>query len=140
MPQAYKKELPPLEGEHQEIGARLATIRKKRRLTQTRLAEMIGISQYLVSNYETGRLHLSDEMLIRFAKALKTSTDMILGLKDDDQAELGTSLRIQKRLAEIEKLTPADQRALLRNIDMFLKAAKTDNGEEKQEREIVRQA
>ena len=87
---------------------------------------MIGISQYLVSNYETGRLHLSDEMLIQFAKALKTSTDTILGLKDNDQAELGTSLRVQKRLAEIEKLTPADQRALLRNIDMFLKAAKTE--------------
>jgi transcriptional regulator with XRE-family HTH domain len=126
MPRSVKKELPPLAKEHHDIGARLATIRKKRRLTQTELADMIGISQYLVSNYETGRLHLSDEMLIRFAKALKASTDLILGLKDEDKAEPATSLRLQKRLSEIEKLPAADQRALLRNIDMFLRAARAE--------------
>jgi transcriptional regulator with XRE-family HTH domain len=126
MPRTIKGELTPLGKDHQGIGTRLAAIRKKRRLTQTQLAKLIGISQYLVSNYETGRLHLSDEMLIRFAKVLKTSTDLILGLKDDAPTESGTSLRIQKRLAEIEKLPPADQRALLRNIDMFLRAAKAE--------------
>ena len=125
MPRAFRKELPPLEKKHQDIGSRLASIRKKRRMTQTKLAEAIGISQYLVSDYETGRLHLSDEMLIRFAKTLKVSADAILGLKDEGGVELGTSLRLQKRISEIAKLPAADQRALLRNIDMFLRASKT---------------
>jgi transcriptional regulator with XRE-family HTH domain len=97
-------------------------------MTQTKLAEAIGISQYLVSDYETGRLHLSDEMLIRFAKALKVSADAILGLKDEGGVELRTSLRLQKRISEIANLPAADQRALLRNIDMFLRASKTSIG------------
>jgi len=118
-----KNKLPPLEPVHQQIGARIAALRKKRRLTQKQLAEAIGISQYLVSNYETGRLHLSDEMIIRFAKALHSSADIILGIKDDQTRSNEPSLRLQKRLAQIEQLSPADQRALLRNIDMFLKAA-----------------
>ena len=44
------------------------------------VAEQIGISQYLISDYETGRLHLSDEMLIRFATVLAASSDAILGI------------------------------------------------------------
>jgi len=124
MPRAFKNQLPPLEPEHQQIGARLASIRKKRGLTQKKLADAIGISQYLVSDYETGRIHLSDEMLIRFAIVLRASADVILGLKDDKSSENEPSLRLQKRLAQIESLPAADQRALLRNIDMFLRASK----------------
>lgn len=125
MPRAFKNQLPPLEPEHRQIGSRIASVRKKRGLTQKQLADAIGISQYLVSDYETGRVHLSDEMLIRFVKALRSSADVILGLKDDKKTENEPSLRLQKRLAEIERLPAADQRALLRNIDMFLRAAKS---------------
>ena len=120
MPRPRKEKLPDL-NLSQSIGENISRIRKSRGLTQIELGELIGINQYQISDYETGRLHLSDEMIIRFAKALKTSSDEILGLKDSEVEK--TSLRLTKRLVKIETLSEADQKSLLKTIDMFLKAA-----------------
>ena len=124
MPRPRKQPLPTLEFSSKVIGLRLAKIRKSRGLTQIQLAERIGINQYQISDYETGRLHLSDEMIIRFAKALETNADSILGLnvKTIDMP----SLKLVKRLSKIENLPPNQQKVLLKNIDMFLKAAESD--------------
>ncbi len=74
MPRPRKNPLPTLDGSKEPIGYRLAFIRKAKGLTQVQVAEHIGIPQYLVSDYETGRLHLSDDMIIRFTKALGASS------------------------------------------------------------------
>lgn len=120
MPRPRKEKLPDL-NLSQSIGENISRIRKSRGLTQIELGELIGINQYQISDYEIGRLHLSDEMIIRFAKALKTSSDEILGLKDSEIEK--PSLRLTKRLVKIETLSEADQKSLLKTIDMFLKAA-----------------
>ena len=120
MPRPRKEKLPDL-NLSQSIGENISRIRKSRGLTQIELGELIGINQYQISDYEIGRLHLSDEMIIRFAKALKASSDEILGLKDSEVEK--SSLRLTKRLVKIETLSEADQKSLLKTIDMFLKAA-----------------
>jgi transcriptional regulator with XRE-family HTH domain len=119
MPRPFKQPLPELDTPSDLIGERLAALRKSRGITQTQLAEQIGISQYLVSSYETGRLHLSDDMLIRLAKALGTTSDSILGLGGTEPES--PSLRLVKRLKKIEQLPLAKQKALLQTIDGFLK-------------------
>lgn len=50
-----------------EIGNKLKTLRKGRKLTQQELADMMGITRPTISNYETGRRspHISE--LRRFA-------------------------------------------------------------------------
>ena len=81
-----KPDLPPIEEEKSvTIGQRIYELRKKKKLTQKELADKIGISRILVWNYENGRLRLYDEMVKRFAIALKVSTDYLLGLKDDPE-------------------------------------------------------
>ncbi len=65
-------------------------------------------------------------MLFRLAKALKVSPDVILGVGNGKSELQAASLRITKRLLRIERLPPAHQKALLKNIDMFLKAAESD--------------
>ena len=122
MPRPRKEKLPEL-NLSQSIGQNIARIRKSRGLTQIELGNIIGINQYQISDYEIGRLHLSDEMIIRFAKALKTTSDDILGLKEGDNDVEKPSLKIIRRLIKIEKLSEADQKSLLKTIDMFLKAA-----------------
>jgi hypothetical protein len=64
-------------------------------------------------------------MLFRLAKALKISPDVMLGVGNGKNETDGPSLRIMKRLLKIERLPPANQKALLKNIDMFLKAAES---------------
>lgn len=85
------------------------------------VAEQIGISQYLISDYETGRLHLSDEMLIRFATVLAASSDAILGI--DGSHVNPPSLKLVRRLEKIERLPSAKEKVLLQTIDGFLKGS-----------------
>jgi transcriptional regulator with XRE-family HTH domain len=120
------KDMPTIPGpDSREMGKQIATIRKKRGLTQIQLARAIGIDQKLVSSYEVGRITLSAGMLFRIAKALKVSPEVILGGGNGKGEVEDASLKITKRLLRIQRLPPAHQRALLKNIDMFLKAAET---------------
>lgn len=122
------KNLPEIESElAQGIGKRIAAMRKKRGITQVELAEAIGISQKLISSYEVGRITLSAEMLLRIATALKGSADEILGLaKDVELVADSPSLKIMRRLLKIEQMPANQQKALLKNIDMFLKASEME--------------
>jgi transcriptional regulator with XRE-family HTH domain len=82
MPQKPNENLTPLNLSNETLGQRIAHIRKKRGLTQKELAEKIGITRSRLSNYEIDRIHLYDELLIRFALALDVSLDYLTGLKD----------------------------------------------------------
>lgn len=127
MPTPLKYSLPPLQLDTNDtVGQRIAKMRKRRGLTQTALAQTIGITQSVVSDYEVGRARLSDEMLIRFALALKTSADYLLGLKDDVVVE-PISRSLAQKMQEIEKLPNHEKRSLMKNIDMFLKGAHSDD-------------
>lgn len=121
MPKKAPYSLPPLKINKKSIGHNLSAIRKERGLTQNELAEKIGITQTLISDYETGRSLINSEMLIRFALTLKVSVDRILGL-GDRQVMDSPSLKITRRLQQIDKLPPAKKKSLLDIIDTYLKA------------------
>ena len=63
------------------IGKRLAFLRKMRGATQVEIADQLGMTQALVSDYERGKLRLHGGLVVAFAKALRVSADEILGLK-----------------------------------------------------------
>lgn len=122
MPKKMKNQLPVLDMGDVSIGSRIASVRKKRGFTQTQLAEEIGITQSLVSDYETGRLHLNDEMIIRFSLALKASSDELLGIKNSgDQTE--HSLKIIRRLKRLEQLSDYQQKTILQSLDLMIDSA-----------------
>ena len=62
-------------------------------------------------------------MIISFAQALGLTTDELLGLKNPKNTAKKPSLKVLRRLNNIEKLPPSQQRALLQTIDNFLKGA-----------------
>lgn len=128
MPRIPKQVLPPLNLSDESIGQRIARIRKSRGLTQEALAQAIGITRSVIANYEKDRLRIYDDMLARIALALSVSTDQLLGLSDiGPSADASTSLRLSKRMRKIEKLPPAEQKALLRTIDAYLKGVASDS-------------
>lgn len=120
MPRKLKNELSPLKLGDEKIGQRITRIRKSRGITQQQLADKIGITQTLISDYETGRVRLFDEMVIRVALALSVSTDTLLGIKKEKSQNHEHSLRIFKRINRIEKLSPTKQKSLFQIIDGFL--------------------
>src|SRR5208283_2831981 len=104
---------PPLDFGGEPLGERLTRLRKQRGYTQVEFAEKVGITQVLISMYETDRRQFSVEMAIRFALALDVSLDEMLHPKAKKVAGKKPSRRVMRRVEEIEKLPPYDQRALL---------------------------
>lgn len=122
MPQSPKYDLPPLDLGDETIGQRIARLRKEKGLTQTELAEIIGINRNLVAAYEQGRVRLYDEMVIRFAFALKLTTDKLLGVATQENLEPPPSIRVMRRLRDIEKLPEVRKKIILRTIDDLIRA------------------
>lgn len=122
MPRKSQLQLPPLDLGEESLGQRLARFRKARGFTQVELAEHIGIIQSIVSDYERDRLRPHPDMLVRFAIALSTSTDELLGLTipPSKKGKSPSNRRFLRRLEQIEKLPKRDQDALIRTIDAFL--------------------
>jgi len=116
--------LPPLSVKVEALAQRIKKLRKLRGLTQKELADSIGITRDILASYESGRAHLNDDVIIRFALALQVSSDELLGLKEHESlVSQPPNVRLMKRMQKIQNLPPADQKALIKNIDMFLKAA-----------------
>lgn len=60
------------------MGERIASLRKKQGLTQTQLAEELGVSFQAVSSWERGETLPETDKLPRLAKALETSVSRIV--------------------------------------------------------------
>jgi len=99
---------------------RLAILRKQNGLTQSELAEIIGVSQSTLTDYERDKLRLNDNIIIKISGALKISSDTLLGIKTILGNHDSVSLKIMKRLKRIENLPDNQQKAILRNLDISL--------------------
>jgi transcriptional regulator with XRE-family HTH domain len=114
---------PPLDFGGETLGQRLARLRKQRGFTQVELAEKTGITQVLISAYETDRAYFSVEMAVRFALTLGISLDELLHPKAKKLSGKKPSRRVLRRLEQIERLPRRKQTALLTTIDAFLSSA-----------------
>jgi len=105
------------------IGRRLREFRNRRALSQAQLADLVGVTQTLVSDYEVGRLRLHAGLVMRFAKALRVSADELLGLKESKENGFLKDRRFIRRFQEIDKLSRSEKQTLLKTIDHFLRGA-----------------
>ena len=123
MPKKATITKPPLDYDGETIGQRLARLRKERGYTQVELAEKIGTRQALITAYETDRRALSAEMAVRFAVALEVSTDELLHPNVKKKSTAKPSLKVMRRLEQIEKLPENKQSFILSALDSMLRGA-----------------
>jgi len=62
------------------IAQRLVRLRREKGITQVEMAQLLGVSQSVVSDYERGGLRLHGELIAKVAEILGVSADEILGL------------------------------------------------------------
>lgn len=105
------------------IGRRLRELRKRRGKTQVEIAAALGVNQSLVSQYERGETRLHGALVAAFARALRTSSDQILGLDKLEDDGVLKDRRFLRRLQKIDHLSKRRQQALLKSLDMLLKGA-----------------
>ena len=60
--------------------ARIRDLREDKDMKQREIADILGCSQRVYSNYERGDLDIPTEILIKLADLHETSVDYILGL------------------------------------------------------------
>jgi transcriptional regulator with XRE-family HTH domain len=124
MPKRANISKPPLDYNGETIGQRLARLRKERGFTQVELAEHLGSRQTLITAYETDRRALSAEMAVRLAMALDVSTDDLLHPKAGKRkAAKKPSLKIVRRMEQIEQLPENKQSFILTALDSLLRGA-----------------
>ncbi len=109
------------------MGQRVARLRKERGITQQELAERLGVSQPIVSDYERGALRLHGDLIVKLTEILRVSSDELLGLTPAPRSN-GTvkSRSLLRRIQQLDRLPVRDQQAVLRTLDAFLSKARAE--------------
>lgn len=102
------------------IGRRIRELRKRQGMSQAELASELGVNQSAVSDYENGEARIHAAMLAGLAKALKASSDQILGLDKAKPNGHAPDRRFLRRIERLHQLSRRDQQAILGTIDAFL--------------------
>jgi transcriptional regulator with XRE-family HTH domain len=102
------------------FGVRLSDLRQARGLSQEELAAAVDVSRRVIAYYEAQSAQPPGALLVDLARALKVSTDELLGVKPITEKLSPKTARLLKRLQRIEELPPADQRAVLKLVDAML--------------------
>jgi len=106
----------------QDVGKRLKELRKAQGLTQTQLAELLGISQQLVAFYEGGHQRIAIDLLPDVARLLGVSVEELLGLSQSP-ARRGPTPKFQQQLERINRLPRSKQRFVMEMLDAVLTQA-----------------
>lgn len=67
--------------------SRLKEIRLQKGLSQNNLADASGVPQALISRYESGKIQIGEENMVKLIRALNTNADYFLGLIDEAKKE-----------------------------------------------------
>lgn len=65
---------------YKDLGNKVSTLRNAQYITQMQMAEMLGISQQLVANYEAGDRKIPASLLPVFSKIFAVSVEALLGI------------------------------------------------------------
>lgn len=91
------------------IGRKIKELRLKKGITQEKLAKVLGVTTSMVGMYETGARKPSYEVLNKIARYFNVTTDYLLGLEEQQDAEIRAIARAFKALS-------TEKRELLRKL------------------------
>ena len=107
-----------------DLGARVAQLRKDQGLTQTQLAERLGIAQQTLAHYEVGRLRVAASMLPTLAQTLGSSVEELIGQSPARaNGKRGPAPRLQQQLERLSALPKPKQRAVMEVLESMLAQA-----------------
>jgi transcriptional regulator with XRE-family HTH domain len=106
----------------QQLGARIAELRKSAAITQVQLSDTLGVSQQTVASWEVGRRGVHVATLPALARALSVSVETVIGEKAAP-AKRGPAPQLQQRIERLTRLPKAQQRLVLQMLDGVLSQA-----------------
>lgn len=79
----------------EKVGERIRAVREKRQLTSTGLAEKIGMSRQLITNWEKGRRLPTLESIISLSDTLNAPVTYLLGISDSLEEPIERKLSVR---------------------------------------------
>ncbi len=105
---------------------RLKALRESRKLTQTRLAELIGTNSRAYNRWERGTFIPQLDTLMKIADVLNVTLDELAGRTTTVQEPAVHNPKLHALLQDVDALPDADQQALIILMDSLVKRAKMD--------------
>ncbi|NQZ75962.1 MAG: helix-turn-helix transcriptional regulator [Ekhidna sp.] len=103
------------------VGERIKDLRTQKKLTQTDLAKLVGLTYIQVGRYETQKSNPSSDVLQKLAAALDTTADFLMnGSSDEVVATQLTDKELLRQFKEVEQLNNEDKHLVKTFIDAFL--------------------
>ncbi|HET8707863.1 MAG TPA: helix-turn-helix transcriptional regulator [Pseudomonadales bacterium] len=103
---------------------RLKELREARRLTQARLAELIGVNPRAYNRWERGNFVPQLDTLIKIGDVLNVTLDELSGRATSVQTPAVHNPKLYALLQEVDTLSDEDQQALVILMDSLVKRAK----------------
>ena len=107
-----------------ELGTRLASLRKAANLSQSQMAEAIGIPQRTISFYERQATSLPSNLIPKFAEVLGVPVEIVLGMEVENiKGKRGPKSELEKRFDHVRDLPRSEQQLVIQFLDRFIKAS-----------------
>jgi transcriptional regulator with XRE-family HTH domain len=110
------------------LGVRIAEARKALGMTQTQLADELGVSQQVIASYEVGRRRVQVMLLPRLAHTLAVSVEELIGAQGQP-ARRGPAPKLLQQVERIQRLPKSQQRFVMQMIDTALQASQMQAAE-----------
>lgn len=95
------------------LGARVRLVRTSRKMTQSELAQAVGLTFQQIQKYEQGSNRISARMLLQLGQALKVDFSALVAPEGARSAETVRSRDEEQLLAWFGLMSPARQRLVL---------------------------
>lgn len=105
-----------------ELGKRIRKIRKDLGMSQTKLANKVGLSYAQIGRYETKNAQPQTEILKKIAETLEVSVDFLLNGSKEEQAKNRLSdIELINQFKAVEQMSDEDKYIIKQLIDAFIK-------------------
>jgi len=103
------------------IATRIKDLRAAKKLTQTQLAEIVGLSYIQIGRYEKQKSNPSSDVLQKLADALGTTTDYLMnGSSEQIVSNKVTDRDLVNLFQSVEKLSTEDQEMVKTFLDALI--------------------
>lgn len=107
------------------LGKRILELRKRKNLSQTDLANAVGISYTQIGRYETKDTQPPAEVLKKMADALDTTVDFLISGDTDEKAKSALKdSELLQQFKAVEQMNDDDRTVIKKLIDAFITKGK----------------
>lgn len=103
----------------ESVGERLKRIRKENNYTQDMLASKLQLEPAAISKYETNRVPIPQEYIIKICNLFNISADYLLG-RTDASSKLYQAASSDIDLAKLAEIDPSKKKAITDNINNMI--------------------